>query len=342
MNYMVSRNSSVFRRVALVAACCLVQTASRLLADDSGATPGVTNQASNVAATPGPSGKRGTWVWSKKSWLEPADRATLFDFLKRHDISVMLVQVHTDYSGETAQLKYREQLAALLREAAQNHVIVHALDGDPSYIYAPWPEKLDSQIRAISDFNAGQPANARFAGVHYDIEPYLLDAYRKGGDSRLDVCKNYLNTLKSLAKVARAHGLEFSVDIPPWFDHVPFPVDGQESTVLDQVAATVDWFGIMAYRNKVSGSDSILSLSEAEIVAMEKVGKKAWIGVETGENHGGDPSKITFWNRPTVELDRALTEVDSQMASRKGYGGLLIHCYERYRVYLGETSDSKQ
>lgn len=284
---------------------------------------------------------RGTWVWSKSSWYEPSARDTLFNFLKRHGLSVILVQIHTDYSGAKARLMYTEQLSALLQRASQEHVTIHALDGDPKYIDVASREKLADQIEAIDKFNSAQPTNARFVGIHYDIEPYLLPEWRKDWDSRLEVCQNYLTTLDVLAHAARAHGLEFSVDIPPWFatsDQLkPFEMHGQPGTLLDHVAHVVDWFGIMAYRNRASGPDSILSVSEDNLNVMEKLGKKAWIGVETGPNGRSDPPKITFWNRPTGELDQAITEVETQMANRKSYGGLLIHCYERYREYLGDV-----
>ena len=295
----------------------------------------------HVDAAP-PSGfPRGTWVWSKASWFEPSARDTLFIFLKQHGLSVILVQIHTDYSGAKAKLLYSEQLSALLQQASREGVAVHALDGDPGFVYAPGREKLAAQIEAINEFNSTLPVNARFVGVHYDIEPYLLPEWRKDWDSRLDVCTNYLTTLEVLSHAARAHGLEFSVDIPPWFatsDKLkPFEMRGQPGTLLDHVAHVVDWFGIMAYRNHASGPDSILSVSEGNINVMEKLGKKAWIGVETGPNRGDDPPKITFWNRPVGDFDQAINEVETQMAHRKGCGGILIHCYELFRQYLGEA-----
>jgi len=295
----------------------------------------------HVGTAPASGFPRGTWVWSKASWFEPSARDTLFNFLKRHGLSVILVQIHTDYSGSKPKLLYPEQLSALLQRASQEGVVVHALDGDPTFVYAPAREKLVGQIGAIDEFNSTQPANARFVGVHYDIEPYLLPAWRKDWDSRLEVCTNYLTTLDVLGHAARAHGLEFSVDIPPWLatsDKLkPFEMRGQPGTLLDHVAHVVDWFGIMAYRNHASGPDSILSVSEGNINVMEKLGKKAWIGIETGPNRGDDPPKITFWNRPLSEFDQAINEVETQMAHRKGYGGLLIHCYELCRQYLGDV-----
>jgi hypothetical protein len=284
---------------------------------------------------------RGTWVWNKASWFEPSARDTLFNFLKQHGMSVILVQIHTDYSGSKPKLMYPEQLSALLQQASREKITVHALDGDPGFIYPPWREKLAGQIEAVDEFNSTQPSTARFVGVHYDIEPYLLPAWRKDWESRLEVCKAYVSTLEVLAHAARAHGLQFSVDIPPWFDTSnelkPFEMHNQSGTLLDHVADIVDWFGIMAYRNHASGPDGILSLSEGDIKVMEKRGKKAWIGVETGPNGKEDPQKITFSNRPIGEFNQAVNEVETQMTHRSGYGGLLIHCYERYREYLGEV-----
>jgi hypothetical protein len=329
-------------RLALVISAMLLT--SGLRAEDSNVTPSATNQTTNAASATMLHGKRGTWVWRKQSWLAQADRDALFSFLKKQGISVILVQIHTDYSGEKPVLENQEQLSALLRQAASQHVIVHALDGDPSHIYPPWPEKLSGQIRAVAALNASLTGNARFTGVHYDIEPYILPAFKKE-ETRLDVCKAYLIALQTLAQTARAQGLEFSVDIPMFFATSEkkkyLDTDEEPDTLLGHVAHIVDWFGLMAYRNKASGADGILVHSEADISVMEKLGKKAWIGVETGPNRGDDPPKITFRNRPVAEFDGEIKEVESQMAGRKGYGGLLIHSYELYREYLGQASVTK-
>jgi hypothetical protein len=310
------------------------------------AAPALQPTTTNVESTAAISRPLGTWVWTKSSWFEPAERETLFRFLKDHGISVMLVQIHTDYAGSQATLKYPEQLAAVLHQAAQQGVTVHALDGDPRFIYPPWPEKLAGQIAAIGEFNAHQPPSERFVGVHYDIEPYTLPDWKKDLDSRIEVCKAYVTTLGRLAPVARGHGLEFSVDIPTWFgtseDLKPFEMDGHSGTLLDHVAGVVDWFGIMAYRNRASGPDSILSISQNNVNVMEKLGKKVWIGVETGPNQGGDPPKITFRNQPVASFDHALKEVDASLAPRTSYAGILIHCYERYQEYLTNAPAIKQ
>jgi len=330
----------------LVLLACLSPLTLGIGSNDAAAAPVAQPTITTTDSTAAISHPLGTWVWSKSSWFEPSARETLFRFLKQQGISVMLLQIHTDYSGPRPTLKYPQQLSAVLRQAAQQGVTVHALDGDPGFIYPPWPEKLAGQIAAIGEFNNRQPPNERFVGVHYDIEPYSLPAWKKDWDSRLEVCKAYLTTLDQLARIARGRGLEFSVDIPSWFDSTenlkPFEMDGQTGTLLDHVARIVDWFGIMAYRNRASGPDSILSISKANVDVMEKLGKKVWIGVETGPNQGGDPPKITFRNQPIADFDHALKEVDVSLAPRTSYAGILIHCYERYQEYLTNAPAIKQ
>src|ERR1035437_4320654 len=105
------------RWLAVGFAWSLIHIASCARADDSTVTPSASNQTMNAASATMPLGKRGTWVWNKESWLAPADRDTLFNFLRKHGISVMLVQIHTDYSGEKPVLENRSELSALLREA---------------------------------------------------------------------------------------------------------------------------------------------------------------------------------------------------------------------------------
>jgi len=330
-------NNIPFRSIQTGAMLFLVLFASSSCSYAAGVVNETSRSTNSVSTASFP---RGTWVWNKNSWLTPAARDELFTFLKQHGISMILVQIHTDYSGAAPKLNDREQLSELLRRAAQEGVTVHALDGGPDYIYPPWPEKLTRQIAAIAEFNSKQPANARFAGVHYDIEPYLLPDWKKDWDTRLQCCRTYLAALQTLATAARSHELQFSVDIPSWFDTgdklQPFEVNGHIGTLLDHVAQIVDWFGIMAYRNHATGPDGILSISAGEVDVMDKLGKKVWIGVETGDAGKGSPPKVTFLNRPTTEFDQALQEVNNALVPRKSYGGILIHSYERYREYLSK------
>ena len=323
------------RRLAIL--CCFL-----VLSLEPMISHGATNVDSAVVAVH----PRGTWVWSKASWLEPADREALFTFLKQHGLSVILLQIQTDFSGDKPVLQNTQQLSALLREAARDGITVHALDGKSEYIYPPWPERLAGQIQAIAEFNSSQPPNARFVGVHYDIEPHTLPEWKKDWDSRLVVCQYYLKALQTLAKSAHAHNLEFSVDIAFWFgtsDKLkPFEMDGQTGTLLDHIAHTVDWFGIMSYRTKASGPNGILAVAEENISVMEKLGKKAWIGVNTKQTNPKTPAETTFWSQPPAVLDQQLKDVETQMASRKGYGGLLIHSYEWYRDYLKKAPEVSQ
>src|ERR1700733_13089111 len=103
MNYGRSGTVLPFPSRRLAFWCCLLML---------GIQPIVGYGATNIdsmAVAPHP---RGTWVWSKASWLEPADREALFRFLKQHGISVILLQIQTDFSGAKPVLLYPQQLSA--------------------------------------------------------------------------------------------------------------------------------------------------------------------------------------------------------------------------------------
>lgn len=285
--------------------------------------------------------RRGTWVWRKDSWVEASARKDLFDFLKRHQIGRIMVQIHTSYESGKPVLKYVPEMISLLKDAQIAGVEVHALDGAPNFIRPPWPEKLVGQIRALAELNASLPEESRFKGVHYDIEPYTLPEF-KDPTTRSEVCDEYIACLALLRSAAKAVGLEFSVDVPFWFDTredlkvVTF--GGKTTTLLEHIAEIADWFGIMAYRNRALGSDGIIQHSRGEIAAAAKYGHQAWVGVETGKKSPNDPPKITFQHLTPEDFDRETKQVVDVLGTEKGFGGLLIHSYERYREFLISSS----
>jgi hypothetical protein len=290
------------------------------------------------AADPGP---MGMWIWNRESWDTPDARRALFEFLDAHRISLIMVQVATDYSGPAPALKHEPEMHALLADAAKHKVDVHALDGDPEMIFEPGPARLEGQIRAVAAFNArlrdaAPEAGPGFAGVHYDIEPHALPRFRDPA-TRASVCDAYLALLDRLGPVARAQRLAFSVDIPFWLDtRADLPTyehGGAKETLLDQVARRVDWFGVMAYRNVAAGPNGVLDVSRGEVEAAAKYGRRAWVGVEFGMETGDDPPKITFWNRTPEDAAREIAAVRRHYMGAPGYGGLLIHSYEQYRKW---------
>lgn len=281
------------------------------------------------AAEPAPSCPVGTWVWDRASWVTPEARRRLLDFSRAHGINLLLVQLRTEFPQEGgAVLADQPELGALLVDCAAAGVAVHALEGEPNHINHPWPDRLAAQITTLGRFNAaataaGQPG---FAGVHYDIEPYLLPVY---ADERLRpaVWQRLAELLARLRPVARAAGLRLGVDLPTWLEHVPAVMaDGSAGTTLDLLAGQVDWFGLMAYRHHAAGEDGIIAISQREVTAAARVGGTAWVGVEVGEcPKDPDRSIITFWDRTPAVLEQELATVRQHFSGQAGFGGLLIH-----------------
>jgi hypothetical protein len=238
-------------------------------------------------------------------------------------------------------LKFVDEMKSLLLEAAQHGVTIHALDGDPSWVYSDDNEIPSALIQGLGEFNSTQPLKERFAGVHFDIEPHVSARWRDEA-SRNQLCQNYVRLLKRLLPLAHENGLQFSVDIPFWFDTAEevnrIEVDGEVSSMIDHVARNVDWFGIMAYRNFATGEDGIIACSEGEINIATRYGKKAMIAVETGTERIDKLDKVTFANRTPDDLDRETGIVHDKFNDSPGYGGLLIHSAEQYRAWKNLTS----
>ncbi|HXV74590.1 MAG TPA: hypothetical protein VD713_07660, partial [Sphingomonadales bacterium] len=241
-------------------------------------------------------------------------------------------------SGNVRRLSRGEDLAALVRLARQNGIAVEALEGDPQWALKErqgtfWP-KLD----ALLAWNDAQPPESRLAGLHLDIEPYLLPQYKSSEKQR--VMREYLELLTEVRRKLDGRGLLLAADIPFWYDsrgkdepdnHIIL-FAGKEQFLSRHVQDICDYVAVMSYRQKAVGGNSITSVSEDEIAYGEQIGKKVFASVEMSEIR--DTPTISFYGTDPALFREQLGMVMSKFGSRKSFGGVMIHHYKSFRQYL--------
>jgi hypothetical protein len=106
-----------------------------------------------------------------------------------------------------------------------------ALDGERANVLR--------RLEALVAFQRAAPADARLAGVQYDIEPYILPAF--AADPR-PIFDQWARTLEALGR--NAGPLPLDIVLPFWLPH-----HGQAaSTVLPAAARSAASVTVMAYR----------------------------------------------------------------------------------------------
>lgn len=274
---------------------------------------------------------KGMWVW-RSQWFETAEaRQALIAFAQEHDINRLMVQIHRDRSGDELNLRFPSELTALLQLASTHNIAVEALDGDPAMATAANQTQSLSMLGKIIDFNQQLPESQRFAGIHYDIEPYVGSMRQAWQDpaQRPMVMRDLIAFLhRARAElVSRGSQMTLAADIPFWYDSGKYDLTlaGRTAAFHVFIQDACDYVGIMSYRRKMAGSNSVLSVIENEQRYAASVGKVICASLETVKL-SEDPV-ISFFGLPADALWSARAELLATAGNQPGFGGVLLHSY---------------
>jgi len=233
---------------------------------------------------------RAAWVWNTDSLMRhlPLQDA-LVSYLRRERITKAFVQIpapHEDPGSSRFTLDMA-RLQPLIARTRQCGVTVHALEGAPDFIRADRQDVLIRLLEAVMAYNDRVPPDARFQGVHLDVEPYLLPGF--GSARRADILSSYIMLLKRVRAALTGTGLTFGADIPCWLDNQDewngerneYIEDKARRPVLDAVLDIVDEIGIMSYRTLAEGENGIIHLASNEVALAGMRGKKVLVAMET-------------------------------------------------------------
>lgn len=323
---------------ALIALCVLSPLAG-LRAQPPAPAPGGAPGASEAPADP--AGIQGLWVW-RDQWVRDAQgRRTLLDFSEQYGFNRLLVQVHLEKRTDEPTLRYPDGLRALVIEAAARGIAVEALDGAKDMAMRKnWPRTL-AILDLVLAFNRSLPADARLAGIHYDIEPYIMDAWDEGDRARQTIMLDLLGYYaKARARIDREEGdFTLAADIPFWYDNKTEPDDscvvtynGETKNLHRHIQDICDYIGIMSYRTTATGRNSVAGVVQAELDYAAKIGKVVTPALETIELP--EVPHITFYGQTPAEFWRVHNRVRAELGDHPGFGGMLTHCFYGLRAVV--------
>lgn len=231
---------------------------------------------------------KGLWLWETDSLLQNHDHwKFLISFCKSTNVNEIFLQLPysaTQNNGNWNIELDKAGLSDLLSYIHNFGIKVHALDGDPRFALKKWHPKVIATIKALIRYNTTVPQEARFDGIRYDNEPYVLPYF--SGTRKKSIIKQYITLLETSSQITKNAGIEFGVDIPFWFDETNQyfkPITLYKGRPLSQwVIDSADNIGIMDYRTKAYGPDGTIAHVLGELNYAEKKGKKIWVGLETG------------------------------------------------------------
>lgn len=243
---------------------------------------------------PGQQAELATWVWHTQEWLDsPTLRARELAFLRAQRIRDLYLQLpsparplqyDTLLPGE---IRFEvEPMQALIRELHAQGFRVHALDGDPQYALKAFHPGVLATVQHVINYNQSAPADARFDGLQYDIEPYLLPQYSQDSEA---VHTQWGQLATQIYALTQNHQLHFGLAVPAWLDQPDewtgrprqVSLDGTKQALLDHLLAHSDYLAVMDYRTQLWNASGVLANMAQEWVRAEATGKKLVLALET-------------------------------------------------------------
>ncbi len=236
------------------------------------------------------------WVWNTRELLAAprfgAANEKLLEFcavnrIREIYLSLDFVQPPSD-DVVRPELRMPERLRALLEQFHRAGLQVDALAGTPEWADRQEHPVALAVVEAVVEFNRASSREARFDGIHFDVEPYTLIEF-SDPEYRSQLLAGFLEMVSNCALKLRESGLRFGCDVPAWF----YPVDatarrdlavnfrGVTKTVGEHLTDLLDTVTIMDYRNEADGANGIIAFGAAALEYASARGKRIVVGLET-------------------------------------------------------------
>ncbi|MDB4359049.1 hypothetical protein N9Z18_02285 [Verrucomicrobiales bacterium] len=295
-------------------------------------------KAEEVSLTP-----LGTWSWSQASFSTAEARDSMLDFCGKESISHIDQHISIASTKTGYVIKNAEALAALLVDATKRGISINALRGERDMFFAKNHERALEHLKALIAFNNELPKEARFAGIKYDVEPYLTPEWKAGGGARENVILDYLAFLREARSIidAEAPEIELCADIPFWWEKPEFACDvnGKSQLLIHHIIDLTDWIGIMSYRRS---SAEVLRLTKEEFDYAEKISKSDSIApaINTMTITGAE-EHTSFGGLSVEELRETISELRASLSNVGAARFLMVHDYKNFMKFLETAPEAR-
>jgi len=268
----------------------------------------------------------GTWVWSYSAFSTDEARQQLVRFCVEHQIGHIDIYIRMSGNGDKPMLQHAEALRTLILLAGRHGITTAGLRGNPRMFFLENHEQTLQELGAIITFYETLPANNLFKGITYDVEPYLTEEWRAGGESRKTVMLDYLTFLSKARDLLKkkAPYLWFAADTPFWWDKDALVIEyeGETKRFSEHVQDLTDFVVIMSYRCTVR---KVLDCVKNERRYAKEVNKLIFPSLETVRLK--QDQHISFWGLPSRDLLGVVSQLLDAERADPAMGGVMIHCY---------------
>jgi hypothetical protein len=285
------------------------------------------------------------WVYETNGLLQSASaRTELFAFCQARHMTDLFLQVHFENAikGGPEQLRDAEKLHLFLGEVARAGLRAHALFGEPEHTLTKNHERVLAKVDAFIEFNqSAAEKSERFAGLHLDVEPHGLAAWKKADDA--EKCALLTQLVELNAKVierlhAKAPGMLYGADITFWFDKTkddgtpayPVTFHGVTKDATKHLLDMADNVAVMGYRDHAEGTNGLIGVNQRAVdyADSETAKGRVFVGVKMA-NIG--PKQESFFGQTEQKMMVELKKVYAAYDGHRGYAGIAFFMYSAYR-----------
>jgi len=283
----------------------------------------------------------GTWLWTPIMEITPKYRNSIISGARKNGIKNIYLSIDSyldifimpDGVAKDAKKKaFDAVIEGFIKEARKNGITVDAEGG-----WRNWAEK-GNEYKPFAVLGYAIQYNRthteKFRGFQYDVEPYLLDSYKK---DKAKVLTNFLTLVNESVSKLNKSDLTLSVVIPEFYDgsngETPeFKYLGRTGHAIDHLLTVLDRRPgsdviIMAYRNVSFGDNGAIDISADEVSTANEHKSRVVIAQETGDFQ---PPYITFHNTSKKYYKRQVSGIEKTLADEKSYGGIATHYINAY------------
>jgi hypothetical protein len=261
---------------------------------------------------------KATWIWDSE--IIETEQEKILKFAVDHRLTAIYLHIDKDVTPSVYQ--------SFIRRANEKGIQVEALAGKPSWAKTYNRALIQQFISWVQQYNATVDPKEKFQGLHFDIEPYILDEWRT---NPRQVTQNWMEAMRFIESEAKGAGLPVTLDVPFWIYTIK--ISDTNEVLSTWLLEKFDRVVLMDYRNAALGNDGIVENAKMILQQAAQLHKQVIIAVDTTKNEANN--QTTFYSFSGEEMEKELQvakPIVSQYPSFAGYG---IHDYDHWAVLDG-------
>lgn len=258
---------------------------------------------------------KATWIW--QSEIIGQEKQNILAFCEQNEINLIYLRIDMN--------KPYDYYRSFIREATEQGIEVHAVAGHPAWAFTSNQKRMMNIVGWVKKYNAEVEKAERIRGIQLDIEPYLLPQWET---DRERVIREWQANVEAFTDaVSNETELVTSVALAFWLDDIPTP-DNPDMPLSKWMIGQFDTICIMAYRDKLSGPNGVLSLIEQEMSEADELGSRVLVAVNMKKDKD---DHISFAEEGVVEMNRQLELLPEHLEQHPSYSGIAIHDYRYWK-----------